>query len=73
MERDELIRPERVEAVGVAGLVTKLDLEGVVRKHLNHRADFTGNQAQFGQVADERHGVEQVNLGAGRHNVGSIG
>lgn len=62
LERDKLIRPERVEAVGVTGFINKLDLEGVVGKHLDHRADLAGDQAQFRHVADKRHGVEQVNL-----------
>ena len=61
-ECDKLIGPERVEAVGVAGLVTKLDLEGSVGEHLNHRANLTGNQTQLGQVADKRHGVEQLDV-----------
>ena len=62
VERDNLMRSERVEAVCITRLVTELDLESVVGENLDDCANLTGNEAQLGQVADESHGVEQMDV-----------
>ena len=67
VERDNLRRPKCVEAVCITRLVTELDLESVVGKNLDHCANLTGDEAQFGQVADESHGVEQMDGRSSRH------
>ena len=67
MQRDELIGSERMQTICAAELVHELDLESVVGKNLNHCANLTGNKAQLGQVADERHSIEQMNVGCSRH------
>lgn len=67
VKRDNLMCPERVETVCVAGLVAELDLESVVGENLDHSANLTGDETQLGQVADECHGVEQMDVGSSRH------
>ncbi len=59
--------PQRVETVGGAGLVAKLDLKCVVGKHLDYCTNLPRNEAQLGQVADERHGIKQMDVGISRH------
>jgi len=73
VERDNLMCSERVQTVCIAGLVAKLDLESVVGKNLDHSANLTGDEAQLGQVADESHGVEQMDVGSSGHIEVSIG
>ena len=73
MQRDELIGSERVQTVCVAGLIHELDLECVVGKNLDHGTNLAGNKAHLGQVADECHGIEQMNVGCSRHVEVSIG
>jgi len=73
VERDDLLCPERVQAVCVTRLIAKLDLESVVGENLDHCADLPGDETQLGQVADESHGVEQMNVGSSRHSEVSIG
>ena len=73
VERDHLLRPERVQAVGVAGLITELDLESILGKNLNDRTDLASDQAQLGQVADESYGIEKMDVRSGRHIEVSIG
>lgn len=67
VKRDNLMCPERVETVRVTRLVAKLDLESVVGENLDHSANLTGDETQLGQVADESHGVEQMDAGSSRH------
>ena len=67
VERDNLMCPQRVETVCITRLVTKLDLESVVGENLDDCANLAGNEAQLGQVADESHGVEQMDVRSSSH------
>ena len=62
VERDNLMCPERVQAVGVAGLVTELDLESVLGKNLNDSTNLASDKTQLGQIADECNGVEKMDV-----------
>lgn len=45
VEGHDLVRPERVQPVGLAGVVAELDLERLpVIQDLDHRPDFPGGQ-----------------------------
>lgn len=70
---DYLMRPKRVKTVCITGPVTELDLESVVAENLDHCANLTGDEVQLGQVANDSHGVEQMDVGSGRHIEVSIG
>ena len=73
VERDNLMCPERVETVCITRLITELDLECVVGENLDDCANLTGDEAKLGQVADESHGIEQMNVGSSRHIEVSVG
>lgn len=67
VERDHLLRSERVQAIGAAGFIAELDLESVLGKNLNDSADLTSDKAQLRQVADESNGIEKMDERSGRH------
>lgn len=67
------MRPQRVEPVCIARLVAELDLESIVRENLDNCTDLTGDKAHLGQIADESHGVEQMDVRSSRHIEALIG
>ena len=73
VERDNLMCPQRVKAVCITGLVAELDLENVVGENLDDCANLPGNKTQLWQVANESHGVEQMDVGSSGHIEVSIG
>lgn len=62
VKRKELVRSQRVEAIGVAGLIAKLDLEGVIGENLDDRSNFSSGKPKLRHIGDERDSVEKLNL-----------
>ncbi len=73
VERDNLMRSERMQSVRVTGLVTELDLESVLRKNLNDSTDLASDKAQLGQVANKSNRIEKMDVKSDRHIEASIG
>jgi hypothetical protein len=63
----ELLRAKRVQSIGVTGLVTELDLEGVARKNLDDSADLPRRKPELWHVRSECNGVEKLNWRSDRH------
>jgi hypothetical protein len=63
MQRKKLARSKRMQAIGVAGVVTKLDLICVVGEHLDDRADLARHKAKLRHIANQGHGIEELNGG----------
>ena len=60
VQRNDLVRSKRVKAIGVTGLVAKLDLEGISRKNFDNRPDLARGKPKVGHVGNEGYRVEKL-------------
>ena len=67
VQGQKLLAAQGVHAVGVAGIIHELNFAGVGGKHLHHGTHFSGDEPEFGHVADKGNGVEPFDGGCGGH------
>jgi hypothetical protein len=68
----DLISSERVQSIRAARFVHELDLERFGGENFDDSANLSGDKTQFGQIADQGDGVEQLDVRRGRHGESSI-
>jgi len=61
MQGHQLVGSESMQTVGVARIIHKLDLEGIVRQQFNDGSDFTGDETQIRHVANQSNRVQKMN------------
>lgn len=61
VQRNHLMRPERVKSIGLPLFITKLDLERIDRQDLDDRSHLSSDKAKFRHIMNDRYGVEQMN------------